>query len=162
MNLYHGGLNVVEFPVIQDSQRLLDFGKGFYTTRNRDQSEKWAIIKQNREDNKPKPIVTVYKIDEDILKNETFNVKMFAKADEQWLDFIFSNRMGLNVHTFDIVIGAVANDTLYSTLVLYESGVLSKIETIRRLKTHKLFDQISFHNQTVLKKLQFIESYVVK
>lgn len=162
MNLYHGGLNIVEFPVIKDSQRLLDFGKGFYTTRNREQAEKWAMIKQNREYKKTKPIVTMYKIDEDILKNESFNVKIFPKADEQWLDFIFSNRMGLNVHQYDIVVGAVANDTLYSTLLLYETGVLSKIETIRRLKTHKLFDQISFHNQLVLKQLQFSESYVVK
>ena len=70
--------------------------------------------------------------------------------------------MGLNVHQYDIVIGAVANDTLYSTLLLYETGVLSKIETIRRLKTHKLFDQISFHNQSVLKELQYSENYVVK
>ena len=162
MNLYHGGLSVIEFPIIQDSQRLLDFGKGFYTTRNREQAEKWAIIKKNREDNKPKPIVTVYKIEEDILKNESFNVKQFQKADDQWLDFVYSNRKGLIVHHYDIVVGAVANDTFYSTLVLYESGVLSKIETINRLKTHKLFDQISFHNQIILKELQFIESYVVK
>ena len=70
--------------------------------------------------------------------------------------------MGLIAHNFDIVVGAVANDTLYSTLLLYETGVLSRIETIRRLTTHKLFDQISFHNQLVLKELQFLESYIVK
>jgi hypothetical protein len=162
MNLYHGGLNVVEIPVIKDSQRLLDFGKGFYTTSNREQAEKWAKIKQNRDVKRQKSIVTIYEIDENIFKNESFNVMLFSKADEQWLDFIFSNRMGLNVHHYDIVIGAVANDTLYSTLLLYETGVLSKIETIRRLKTHKLFDQISFHNQLVLKELQYSENYVVK
>ena len=161
MYLYHGGLSIVDLPVIQDSQRLLDFGKGFYTTRNQEQAEKWAMIKQNRENKKQQATITVYKLDDDILKSESFNVKTFTKTDENWLDFIFSNRMGLYVHHFDIVVGTVANDTLYSTLLLYETGVLSKIETIRRLKTHKLFDQISFHNQEVLKKLQFFESYAV-
>ena len=162
MYLYHGGLNVVDFPLLLDSQRFLDFGKGFYTTRNQEQAEKWATIKQNRENKKQQATITVYKMDDDILKSESINVKIFTKTDENWLDFIFSNRMGLLAHHFDIVVGAVANDTLYSTLLLYETGVLSKIETIRRLKTHKLYDQISFHNQTVLKKLQFFESYVVK
>ena len=61
MYLYHGGLSIVDLPVIQDSQRLLDFGKGFYTTRNQEQAEKWAMIKQNRENKKQQATITVYK-----------------------------------------------------------------------------------------------------
>ncbi len=49
MKLYHGSIEIVEAPVIFEKQRLLDFGKGFYTTTNRKQAERWAIIKQNRE-----------------------------------------------------------------------------------------------------------------
>ena len=42
---------------------------------------------------------------------------------------------------------------------MYESGILTKPETISRLKIHVLFDQISFHNQIVLKELIYTEFY---
>ena len=49
MILFHGGIEIVKSPLILDSQRFLDFGKGFYTTTNREQSENWAVIKQKRD-----------------------------------------------------------------------------------------------------------------
>jgi len=50
MKVYHGSTEIVEYPLILDTQRLLDFGKGFYTTTNQEQAEKWALIKQKRVD----------------------------------------------------------------------------------------------------------------
>ncbi len=161
MKLYYGSVEVVEFPRILDSQRLLDFGRGYYTTTSKEQAENWALIKIRRVRENAKPIVSVYEIADKLLENEDYNVKVFVKADVEWLDFIILNRTGNQRHPYDIVKGAVANDTLYTTLLLYETGVLSKTETIARLKVHKLFDQISFHNEGVLKELRFIESYEV-
>ena len=63
MKLYHGSTHIVENPIILDVQRLLDFGKGFYTTTSQEQAEKWALIKQKREDNNSKAIVNIYEID---------------------------------------------------------------------------------------------------
>ena len=60
---------------------------------------------------------------------------------------------------YDIVIGPVANDTLYQTLILYEAGILTKKETIARLKVHPLFDQLSFNTQKALEYLKYIRSY---
>jgi hypothetical protein len=48
MKLYHGSTIIIEKPIILDSQRLLDFGKGFYTTTNKEQAERWALIKAKR------------------------------------------------------------------------------------------------------------------
>ncbi len=42
MNIYHGSYVIVEKPEIIQSNRLLDFGTGFYTTSNRDQAVGWA------------------------------------------------------------------------------------------------------------------------
>lgn len=161
MNLYHGGLEVIAIPKILDSQRFLDFGKGFYTTTNREQAENWAIIKKRRAGKNSQAIVSVYILDDHLLNDEKYKVRIFPKANEEWLNFIISNRTGSQQYDYDIVKGAVANDTLYATLSLFEAGLLSKKETIVRLKTHQLFDQISFHNPYVLKELKFIESYVV-
>ncbi|MBU0488890.1 MAG: DUF3990 domain-containing protein [Bacteroidetes bacterium] len=159
MKIYHGSTSVIETPEIIDSQRFLDFGRGFYTTTNQVQAEKWAIIKQKRRGGNSKSIVSVYEIDDDLADSKKFETKKFPKADSEWLNFVISNRKGEIFHNYDIVIGAVANDKLYATLSLFESGILSLKETISRLKVHKLFDQISFHSQIVLKELVFVECY---
>ena len=155
MLLYHGSTIIVQVPVILDSQRLLDFGKGFYTTTSIEQAQKWAFIKQKRDAGNTNPIVNIYEFDENLLTNSNFSVKLFNQVNEEWLDFVFTNRTNNTPHIFDIVKGAVANDTLYRTLSLYESGILTKPETIVRLKTHLMFGQISFHNNKVLEHLIF-------
>ena len=162
MRLYHGGTEPVQKPMIIETQRLLDFGKGFYVTSNQEQANRWAMIKQNRNSNNTIATVSVYEFDEKIFSQSKYQIKYFETANEAWLDFIASNRREQITHPYDIVSGAVANDTLYATLLLYETGVLNKQETISRLKAHKLFDQISFHNSIVLNELKFIESYQLK
>jgi len=161
MKLFHGSRNVVDKLKLLENQRFLDFGSGFYTTTNQNQAERWALIKQKREKNKSKAIVSIYHVQNELFANIENSIKEFQKADEQWLDFIFENRKNSIKHNFDIVIGPVANDTLYSTLTLYETGILTKQETIQRLKVHRLFDQISFHTEKVLSQLSFFESYEV-
>jgi len=158
MKLFHGSSEVVEIPQILEVQRLLDFGKGFYTTTNQNQAERWAKIKQKRTSNS-KAFVSVFHLANHFFVQKDINTKEFLKADEEWLDFVFENRKGNSTHSFDIIIGTIANDTLYATIALYESGILNKPETKQRLKVHKLFDQISFNTEKVLKQLTFFESY---
>lgn len=159
MKLYHGSTYFVESPEVLETQRMLDFGNGFYTTTSKEQAEKWALIKQKREGDDAKAIVNVYELDDSLLTTNDIAVKVFKDANEEWLDFVISNRTGSSNHNYDLVKGAVANDTLYRTLSLYESGVLSKTETILRLKVHVLFDQVSFHSHKVLQSLRFQECY---
>lgn len=162
MKLYHGSSEIIEYPKILDTQRMLDFGMGFYTTSSKIQAENWALIKQKRLGKNTKAFVTVFDINDDLFNNSKYSIKIFSIANEEWLDFIVANRREYIKHPFDIVKGVVANDTLYSTLSLYEAGVLTKTETIIRLKTHKLFDQISFHSHKVINELKYFESWEVK
>lgn len=159
MKLYHGSTDIIKKPLILDSQRLLDFGKGFYTTTNLEQAQKWALIKQNRMGENAQAYVSEFFIDDKVIELPSFHVKRFKSADEEWLDFVVRNRKENYLHPFDMVIGAVANDTLYKTLTLYETGILTKTETIVRLKIHKLFDQISFHSQKIINHISFVESF---
>lgn len=162
MQLYHGSIEVIDQPKILDQQRLLDFGKGFYTTTNKEQAERWAAIKQKRAVKTTKAFVTVFELDELLLKNDTLKLKLFIQADEEWLDFIIHNRSIDSAAEYDLVSGPVANDTLYQTLTLYEAGILTKKETIARLKVHPLFDQVSFHSHKALEHLKYINAYPVK
>lgn len=160
MKLFHGSTVIVKKPKLLEKQRFLDFGSGFYTTTNQTQAERWAEIKQKREKNTA-GIVTVYEVSFDFFTARNLQIKEFAKPDEEWLDFVFNNRKGIFTHHFDIVTGPVANDTVYATLTLYESGILSKNETIQRLKVHKLYDQVSFHTTAALKQLNFFDTYTI-
>lgn len=49
-----------------------------------------------------------------------------------------------------MVIGPVADDNVYLTVKLFETGVLEKEEAIKRLKIEKLFEQILFHTEKAL------------
>jgi hypothetical protein len=51
----------------------------------------------------------------------------------------------------------VANDTIYRTLIAFETGELSKAETIARLKVRELFDQMTFASERALSFLKFTD-----
>ena len=55
----------------------------------------------------------------------------------------------------------VANDKVFTTVNLYESGVLDVPTAIARLKAYKTYDKLSFHTDRVMKALKFVESYVL-
>lgn len=162
MHLFHGSTEIVAKPAILENQRLLDFGKGFYLTSNKQQAERWAFIKQKRVQDNGKAYVSIYSFDQNTITNPDIVTKEFQNPNEEWLDFVVKNRNEYFNHGFDIVKGPVANDTLYQTLSLYENNILSKQETIARLKVHPLYNQIAITSKKALKLLMFKESYEVK
>lgn len=42
MKVYHGSIDIVEFPEICKSNRTLDYGRGFYATTSYEQAEAWV------------------------------------------------------------------------------------------------------------------------
>ncbi|MDR1973321.1 MAG: DUF3990 domain-containing protein [Bacteroidales bacterium] len=160
MKLYHGSTDIVDKPRILVSERYLDFGYGFYTTTNIEQARRWAEIKKDRIHGST-AYINVYKMDDTTLADKSFRLLEFRKPNRDWLEFVINNRRGKGGHNYDWVKGAVANDTLYQTLSLYESGILTVEETIVRLKVHRLFDQVSFHSEKILEKLHFVEARIL-
>lgn len=154
MIVYHGSTQIINCPQLIESDRYLDFGKGFYTTTNLEQASRWATIKQKRTAAEV-AYVNIYEIDDNLLSNLNLSILVFPKANSEWFQFVTGNRRGNPLHKYDIVKGAVANDTIYQTLVLYEAGAYTIEETITRLKVHRLFDQISFHTERALKEITF-------
>ena len=159
MKLYHGSIVVVRKPSLRPGRPNADFGKGFYTTSNYEQAVRWAHIKQEREE-ASRAVVSVYEFDETLLDNPDLSVRKFIGADEPWLYFVADCRKS-RPHQFDLVQGPVANDRVFTTVNLFESGVLSAEAAILQLKAYKTYDQLSFHTDRVIKVLKFVESIEV-
>lgn len=112
MKLYHGStIDISEIDLLK-SKPNKDFGKGFYLSADKQQAYEMASYKAAQLD--LSPIVNTYEFDERVLTNETFRVKQFDDYSEEWAKFVFANRNNQEettpVHSYDIVIGPIAND----------------------------------------------------
>lgn len=160
LKLYHGSNVEVRKPSLRRSRKKTDFGRGFYTTTQKEQAEHWTSIKMDRA-KKGRRVVSVFEVDETILSNLEFKIREFHGPDEAWLNFVVNSRKGIE-HDYDIVFGPVANDKVFTVVNLYESGVLDAPAAIAELKAYKTYNQLSFHTERVIKELKFVESYEVK
>ena len=157
MKLYHGTFSLdIAQPDLSKCRNKTDFGNGFYTTTSVEQARKWAVLRKNRFHTENAYIIE-YEIDDNILSSREYKIRFFDGATKEWLEFVYNNRKGRETEQLDMVMGPVANDSLYATLLLYEQGVLSVAATIEQLKTHALFDQLSFHTSKAINTLKFIK-----
>lgn len=156
MIIYHGSLELVEKPEIRKSNRLLDYGSGFYTTTSVEQAEAW-VRRRMSEKKVSSGYINVYKYSNE--QNSDIKTLIFDTPSEEWLDFVMKNRTIRDFqHNYDIVYGPVANDRVYAAFALYEGGLIDKQMLIAELKTYKLVDQFLFHSERALQLLTFIEA----
>lgn len=160
LKLYYGSNVEVRKPSLLKSRKNTDFGRGFYTTTQKEQAEHWTSIKMDRA-KKGRRVVSVFEVDETILSNLEFKIREFHGPDEAWLNFVVNSRKGIE-HDYDLVFGPVANDKVFTVVNLYESGVINATTAIAELKAYKTYNQLSFHTERVIKELRFVESYEVK
>jgi len=154
MILYHGSNVVVKKPEILQSGRMLDFGTGFYTTSNKEQAIRWAEKVSVRREPKNQ-VLSIYEIDFGAAKKE-LEIIHFDAPNAEWLDFVCNNRCGRKTVTpYDIVIGPVADDKVYSVIQFYENGVYNREDAIKRLKVEGLYNQILFHTEKALMHCHF-------
>ena len=155
MILYHGSNMEVRNPHLLKIQRDLDFGKGFYTTSDFHQALSWAK-RSVRVRGNGMACVSCYEFDEAALAE--INVLRFNKADSKWLDFVASNRKGdAPQNDWDLIIGPVANDQTFPTILLYLDGFLDAESAVRQLLPQKLKDQYTFKTVKALSLLRFAE-----
>lgn len=153
MKLYHGSNVIVREPKIIDSDRALDFGKGFYLTTDFEQAKRWAILTTKRR-SKGKPIVTVYEISENSMEN--LSILKFDSANREWLEYVSAHRKNITLNeNFDVIIGPVANDNTMPVITLYLRGDYDANEAIKRLLTQNLKDQIVIKTKKSLGYLKF-------
>ena len=158
MILFHGSSAIVEKPNLDLSRKNLDFGPGFYTTMNKEQAVDFArkVAIRKRQKNQ---IVSIYDFDIETVR-QSMDILEFMVPDRMWLDFVHENRRGIYTgKPYDLIIGPVANDDVFETMILYEQGILNTEQTLEALKIRELYSQFVFKTGKALSTLQFLESF---
>ncbi|MBQ1629377.1 MAG: DUF3990 domain-containing protein, partial [Treponema sp.] len=89
MLLYHGSNVEISNPQILDSDRRLDFGKGFYLTSNFGQAKRWAELTVKRRET-GKATVSVFDFDDTSVSE--LKILHFTQAQKEWLEYVTMNR----------------------------------------------------------------------
>ena len=156
MQLFHASNLEIRTPKIISRFVTLDFGVGFYTTSNKEQAETFAHKVYNRRKKEGFPTLNIYEFNNNALE---LNTLIFDSPSEKWLDFVVYNRKFGRKEDYDLIIGPVANDDVFSVIALYESGQFTKEDVIKRFKVKNLYNQYLFCNEKALSCLIFIESH---
>ena len=151
MILYHGSNVEVPKPMLLKAQRELDFGKGFYTTSDKEQALKWAQRTAKRL-KQTTGYVTVYEIDDQYISK--LRVLKFEAPNAEWLRFVSAHRKGeASDEEWDLIIGPVADDQTMPVIELYLDGAYDEDDAIKRLLPQKLKDQYTFKTEAAVKLL---------
>lgn len=153
ITLYHGSNVYFKDVDLMKSNNRRDFGKGFYCTVLEKQAYEWAYRLYKR---KHYEDAYIYKFT--FYQSKDLKIKRFTKLDKDWLEFIKENRSKGGIqHSYDVVIGPVADDKTMETIQLYLSGILTSKEAVERLRYSEVNNQVSFHTKKALEHLEFVE-----
>ena len=147
MRLFHTSDREIRRPDIHYGRKNADFGWGFYLTPDREFTYRWA---------RKNAVVNEYELDESGL-----SVHRFAR-DLAWSDYIFHNRRAHDSRTEDVVIGPIANDTIFDTMGLLSSGFLEPEEALRLLRIGPEYIQAAIKTEKAVSQLRFIRSEEIR
>jgi hypothetical protein len=149
MKLFHGGYLEIPSPDIHYGRTNADFGQGFYLSDSAEFAGRWV-----REKTGADIIVNSYELDETGL-----NIKYFDR-DREWFSYVFSNRRSMpdKFNNFDIILGPIANDTIFDTMGIMTSGFLSDEEALRLLCIGPQYRQIVIKSERAAQQLKFISA----
>ena len=151
MLLYHTGFDVIRQPDVRHGRRNADFGQGFYLTADMDFAHRWA-----REREGLPTVVNTYDLDPDGLAVHRF------ERDEDWFSYIFANRSGRkDTLSEDVIIGPIANDTLYDTLGIITSGLLAPPDAMKLLMIGPEYRQIALKTPRAAELLRWVSAEVL-
>lgn len=155
MKLYHGSNTIIEQIDLTKCRPYKDFGQGFYLTEIKEQAEQMA--RRTSAIYGGEPVITTFEFDE--LALGILSVKKFESPCEEWALFVMANRNRKNVqptHSFDIVIGPVADDTIATLFRNFDDGIIDLQMLVSGLKYKKVTSQYFFHSAKAINFLHRI------
>jgi hypothetical protein len=155
MIIYHGSYEEIVKSDLSKSVPNKDFGRGFYTTKKREQAEIWA--RRRGEHHGTSGFVSDFDFNENAFFDNNYKTLRFTGYTEEWFDFVVSNRnrkIALPVHDYDIVEGPVADDDIFNRIDNYLNGKISKKDFLADLAQFPDSHQICF---CTVKSLHSIE-----
>lgn len=149
VTLYHSGFQQIRKPDIHYGRKNADFGQGFYLSDNEEFSRRWA--KRRRGET---TYINIYRLDLSDLNVLTL------ERDQKWFDYIYGNRSFQkdSYPDVDVIIGPIANDTIYDTFGITTSGILKKEEALKLLLIGPEYKQIVLKTQEAADRLKWIKT----
>mgnify|MGYP004564862153 CR=1 FL=1 len=159
IELYHGSNIPIDKIDLSYSRKGKDFGCGFYLNPNREQAMDMAVRTTQRM-MEGEPVVNTYLFDNVLLKEGSpLNIKIFTEYSIEWAEFVLMNRKNLNkvsLHSYDIVVGPIANDTVGLQMQRFIQGYISIERMIEELRFNKPSIQYYFGTEAAVKHLKKI------
>ena len=143
MKLYHTGKLEIREPDIRRGRKNADFGQGFYLTPDMEFARRWAGADA---------IVNEYELDLDGLQIHSFH------RDEDWFRYVFHNRRARDSLSADLVIGPIANDTIFETFGIISSGYLKPADAMKLLMIGPEYTQVAVKTPKAAGQLRWIRS----
>ncbi len=143
MILYHTSDREIKVPDIRRGRKNADFGWGFYLTPNKDFTYRWA---------RENAVVNEYVFDESGLV-----IQRFTRSIE-WFEYIFNNRRLKDGIEADVVIGPIANDTIFDTLGMITSGFIKPEDALMLLMICPEYIQAAIKTEKAASNLRFLRS----
>ena len=149
MKLYHTGYDIVKRPDIHRGRANADFGRGFYLSPDQCFAESWAQEKRDT-----LPVVNRYRLSCGGLR------VLRLYRDIEWYRCIRDHRVGRTdgKKDIDIVIGPIANDTIFDTLGIMTSGFLSEEEGLRLLRIGPAYTQVVIKSARAAERLCWLSA----
>ena len=151
MLLYHVSFSVIKEPDVHYGRKNADFGQGFYLTADEEFANRWAGERKGED-----TIVNTYELD-----TEGLEITHFSR-DKEWFGYIYGNRNGkADEQTADVIIGPIANDTIYNTNGIVTSGFLKPEEAMQLLLIGPEYHQIALKTEKAAGQLKWISSRIM-
>ena len=150
--LYHTGVQQIQNPDVHFGRTNADFGQGFYTTNDPEFAKRWA-----RERKGSDTIINTYELDMSGLDI------LCLQRDAAWFQYIYQNRSG-QPDVFpkkDVIIGPIANDTIFDTFGIITSGILSPEQSLKLLQIGPAYEQVVLKTKKAAAQLSWISSTVL-
>lgn len=141
MKLYHTGTVAIPAPDIRRGRINADFGQGFYLTPDADFTYRWA---------RGDAVVNEYELELSGLAVHRF------ERSQAWFDYIFHNRRARDTLAADVVIGPIANDTIFDTYGIISSGYLKPGDALALLMIGPEYTQVAVKTERAAAELKWL------
>ena len=143
LTLFHTSNIEIRVPDLYRGRKNADFGQGFYLTPDKEFTYRWAG---------ENAVVNEYELDLTGLRVHRF------ERDEDWFQYIYQNRRVKDTIEADVIIGPIANDTIFDTFGIISSGYLKPEEAMKLLMIGPEYTQVTIKTEEALKQLTWIRS----
>ena len=159
ITLFHGSNVTINEIDLSKGVKDKDFGQGFYLTDIYSQAENMAK-RRVRIVGTGSPTITSFSFDDSLLESDELSVKIFPdQPNVEWARFVDANRHASETgftHTYDIVVGPVADDGVAFQLERFHEQIIDDVTLARELTYKELNRQFFFGTEKAIAKLEKI------